>query len=274
VLATQCAWPGSRLAPSPAPSRILPVAWKRVSPFGGTTMALVPAAASRWMPPKLSSSRRVASPAYPAPAAVAGCARGGGGSRSTRAPDGPSSSAGRWNRAWTHLLRLAVCLALLCCAAAAGAGPDLSAACMPAPSERTVAFRNTVVFNLGAGAVGDVRWNTRTTVPTLSSFAPLRALAARRGWDLEAWFFDDGACTALEAAEGRWQPAIAAIAFPPGVVSSSHRAAPARRRSLMELSSGRGRAAPRSPEESRCRQLAAGPRGPLRLSSGQGHVAP
>jgi hypothetical protein len=118
-------------------------------------MALAPAAASRWMPPKLRSSRHVDSPAYPAPAAVASCARGGGGSRSTRTPDGPSSSAGRWNRAWTHLLRLAVCLALLCCAAAAGAGPDLSAACMPAPSERTVAFRNTVVFNLGAGAVGD-----------------------------------------------------------------------------------------------------------------------
>ena len=91
---------------------------------------------------------------------------------------------------------------------------------MPAPSERTVAFRNTVVFNLGAGTADDVRWNASTTVPTLSSFAPLRALAARRGWDLEAWFFDDGACTALEAAEGRWRPAIAALAVAPWVVSS------------------------------------------------------
>ena len=75
---------------------------------------------------------------------------------------------------------MVVCLALIGCAAAAGAGPDLSTACMPAPSERTVAFRNTVVLNLGAGAVADVRWNTRTTVPTLSTFVPLRALAARR----------------------------------------------------------------------------------------------
>ena len=115
---------------------------------------------------------------------------------------------------------MVVCLALIGCAVAAGAGPDLFAACMPAPSERTVAFRNTVVLNLGAGAVADVRWNTRTTVPTLSTFAPLRALAARRGWDIDAWFFDDGACTALEAAEGRWRPAIAALAFAPGVVSS------------------------------------------------------
>ena len=66
--------------------------------------------------------------------------------------------AGRRPRAWLPPLRLAVCMALLGCAAgAAGAGPDLSAACMPAPSERTVAFSNTVVFNLGAGAVGDVR---------------------------------------------------------------------------------------------------------------------
>ena len=91
---------------------------------------------------------------------------------------------------------------------------------MPAPSERMVAFRNTVIFNLGAGAVDDVRWNTRTTVPTLASVAPLRALAARRGWDIEAWLFNDSARTALEEAEGRWRPAIAALALPPGVVSS------------------------------------------------------
>jgi len=82
------------------------------------------------------------------------------------------------------------------------------------------AFRNTVVYNLGAGAADDVRWNTRTTVPTLATSAPIRVLAARRGWDIEAWLFNDGARTALEAAEGRWRPAIAALAFAPGVVSS------------------------------------------------------
>jgi hypothetical protein len=83
---------------------------------------------------------------------------------------------------------------------------------MPAPSERTVAFRNTVVFNLGAGAAAEVRWNTRTTDPTLASFAPLRALAARRRWAIDEWFFNDGAATVLEAAE-------APGAFAPGVVS-------------------------------------------------------
>ena len=51
-------------------------------------------------------------------------------------------------------------------------------------------------------------------------------------------------------------------------------AAPCPPGSLMELSSGRGHAAPRSPEESRRRQLAAGPRGPLRLSSGRGPTHP
>ena len=65
-----------------------------------------------------------------------------------------------------------------------------------------------------------MRWNTRTTVPTLASVAPLRALAARRGWDIEAWLFNDAARTVLEEAEGRWRPAIAALALPPGVVSS------------------------------------------------------
>ncbi len=77
-----------------------------------------------------------------------------------------------------------------------------------------------MVFNLGAGAADDVRWNTRTTVPTLASFVPLRALAARPGWDIEAWFFNDAARTALEAAERRWRLAIAALALAPGVVSS------------------------------------------------------
>ena len=132
-----------------------------------------------------------------APVRAADCVHGGGGSHSTWAFEELALSAGLRPRAWSLLHRLAVCLALLGCAAAAGAGPDFSAACMPAPSERTVAFRNTVVFNFGAGAGDDVHWNARTTVPTLSLLAPLWALAARPGWDLEAWFFDDGACTAL-----------------------------------------------------------------------------
>ena len=115
---------------------------------------------------------------------------------------------------------LVVCALVFGCATATSAGSDLCAACMPAPSERAAAFQNTVVFNLGAGAGADVRWNSRTTIPSLASFAPFRALAARRRWDIEAWFFDDGAATVLEAAQGRWRPAIAAIAFAPGVVSS------------------------------------------------------
>jgi hypothetical protein len=69
---------------------------------------------------------------------------------------------------------------------------------MLTPSERTVAFRNTVVFNLGAGAADDVRWNTRTTVPTLATLAPFRGLAAWRGWDIKVWLFNDGAHTAWE----------------------------------------------------------------------------
>jgi hypothetical protein len=75
---------------------------------------------------------------------------------------------------------------------------------MPALDDRTTAFRSTVIYNLGGGAAGAApSWNSRTLIPTLASFAPVRALAARRGWNIEAWLYDDGARGPLEACEGR-----------------------------------------------------------------------
>ena len=71
-----------------------------------------------------------------------------------------------------------------------------------------------MVYNLGAAGV-DPRWNCRTAIPTLASFAPIRALAARRGLHIEPWLFDDRAVGPLEACQGRWRPAIAALAFDP-----------------------------------------------------------
>jgi hypothetical protein len=92
---------------------------------------------------------------------------------------------------------------------------------MPAPCDRSAAFRSTVVYNLGAGEAGaDPSWNPRTNVPTLSSFAHIRALAARRGWMIETWLYDDGAAGPLEARQGRWRPAVGALAFAPGPVPS------------------------------------------------------
>ena len=86
--------------------------------------------------------------------------------------------------------------------------------CMPPPSDRTTAFRSTVVYNLGqAGA--DPRWNCRTAIPTLATFDPIRAFAARRGLSIEAWLFNDRALGPLEACQGRWRPVIAALAFDP-----------------------------------------------------------
>ena len=84
---------------------------------------------------------------------------------------------------------------------------------MPAPSDRQAAFRSTVVYNLGAEAGVDLRWNPRTQIPTLASFQPVRRLAARLGLSLDAWLFEDGATGALEACQGRWRPAVAALAF-------------------------------------------------------------
>ena len=70
--------------------------------------------------------------------------------------------------------------------------------CMPPPSDRTTAFRSTVVYNLGqAGA--DPRWNCRTAIPTLAAFDPVRAFATRGGLSIEAWLFNDSALGPLEA---------------------------------------------------------------------------
>jgi hypothetical protein len=96
---------------------------------------------------------------------------------------------------------------------------------MPALDDRTTAFRSTVIYNLGGGDAGAApRWNPRTLIPTLASFAPVRALAARRGWNIEqmieAWLYDDGAAGPLEACQGRWRPAVGALAFAPGLVPS------------------------------------------------------
>ena len=89
--------------------------------------------------------------------------------------------------------------------------PVAVAHCMPA-SDREVAFRSTVVYNLGA-AGADPRWKCRILIPTLASFAPLRAYATRRGLAVDHWFFDDGAPGPLEACQGRWRPAVGALAF-------------------------------------------------------------
>ncbi len=98
---------------------------------------------------------------------------------------------------------------------------DDRAACMPALDDRTSAFRSTVIYNLGArDDAAAPRWNVRTCIPTLTSYAPARALAARRGWRIEAWLYDDGAAGPLEACQGRWRPAVAALAFAPGLVPS------------------------------------------------------
>jgi hypothetical protein len=109
----------------------------------------------------------------------------------------------------------------LVAAALVGSSASPRGLCMPGPSDRTTAFRSTVVYNLGAGAAGaDPRWNPRTTIPTLATLAPIRALAARRGWAIDAWLFNDGAAGPLEACQGRWRPAVNALAFPVGVVAS------------------------------------------------------
>ena len=98
---------------------------------------------------------------------------------------------------------------------------DSRAACMPVQDDRTSAFRSTVIYNLGARDDGAApRWNSRTCIPTLASFAPARALAARRGWQIDLWLYDDGAAGPLEACQGRWRPAVAALAFAPGLVPS------------------------------------------------------
>ena len=86
--------------------------------------------------------------------------------------------------------------------------------CMPPPSDRTTAFRSTVVYNLGhAGATP--RWNCRTVIPTLAALDPVCGFATRRGLFIEAWLFNDSALWPLEACQGRWRPVMAALAFDP-----------------------------------------------------------
>jgi hypothetical protein len=73
---------------------------------------------------------------------------------------------------------------------------------MPAPSDRTVAFRSTVIFNLGA-ARANPHWNNRTLIPTLATFSPILAYAARLGLAIETWLYNDGAAGPLEVCQGR-----------------------------------------------------------------------
>ena len=92
--------------------------------------------------------------------------------------------------------------------------PLRPALCMPPPSDRTLAFWSTVIFNLGA-AGAEPRWNARTVIPTLLDFTPIRAFAARRGLGIGPWLLEDGGLGPLEACQGRWRPAIAALAADP-----------------------------------------------------------
>jgi hypothetical protein len=93
---------------------------------------------------------------------------------------------------------------------------------MPGDSSRVAAYKSTVVFELGAGAGNAPRWRPRCTIPTLLSLQPFRDFASRRGLDIAAWLYSDGAECPLEACAGRWRPAVQALAFDarnPGVPS-------------------------------------------------------
>ena len=109
-----------------------------------------------------------------------------------------------------------VLVALLLVSGGAASGPAFPApvACAPADSDRVAAFRTMVIFRLGAGLGGDVPWNPRTVIPTFASFSTVSRLAARRGWDIDAWLFQDRAVGPLEASAGRWRPALQNLAFP------------------------------------------------------------
>ena len=106
----------------------------------------------------------------------------------------------------------ALTLALLLAGLAYASAPH--SGCVGADRTRSDAFRTYVVLRLGAGAGASPSWNPRTTIPTLASFQPVRDHATRLGLDIEHWLFQDGAECALEACDGRWQPAVHAIAFP------------------------------------------------------------
>ncbi len=82
---------------------------------------------------------------------------------------------------------------------------------MPPPSDRKLAFWSTVVYNLGAAGV-DPRWNSRTVIPTLLRSTSIWAFAKRIGLHIELWLLEDCTIGPLEACQGRWRPAIAALA--------------------------------------------------------------
>ena len=86
-----------------------------------------------------------------------------------------------------------------------------AAECMPASSERALAFRSTVVYNLGSAGAAPA-WNCWTLIPTLASFGTVRSFARRLGLSVEAWLYNDGAAGDLERCQGSWRPAVAALA--------------------------------------------------------------
>lgn len=81
---------------------------------------------------------------------------------------------------------------------------------------RRDAYRATVVYRLGSAASAGVKWK-RTTVPTLDSVGVIRGFAIRAGAQIEEWLVDDAGETELERCEGRWRPAVQALAAPGGV---------------------------------------------------------
>ena len=71
---------------------------------------------------------------------------------------------------------------------------------------------STVTYNLGpAGA--HMTWSRRTLIPTAANAAALQEFARRLGPDFQHWFIDDDTLLPLEACQGRWRPAVDALAF-------------------------------------------------------------
>jgi hypothetical protein len=166
----------------------------------------------------------MASAARRARAAGLNSARGADGSASPT-PDPRSPPRPGHLGALIATLPLVLLGATLATLGSPGAWPPAPVRCMAPLSDRAAAFRSTVVFNLGeAGA--DPRLNCRTAIPTLASFAPIWALATRLGLHIEAWLYDDRAVCPLEACQGRWRPAIGALAFDPGRLAASPRLRP------------------------------------------------
>ena len=82
-------------------------------------------------------------------------------------------------------------------------------------AERKAAFRATVAFRLGPGIGEALGWNARTTLPTLASVEPVRLHAARLRAEVSEWLYDESRPVALEECEGRWRPAVRALAASP-----------------------------------------------------------